>query len=638
MTGGFGFGLTVNDYKIADLDGHYYSVTAKVVETEDTDSGKRLVIDDLYVKGNVTGLLRYKSYLYVYGDSDLDIGDIIKFSARLKDRTIVYEDKFASTEISRGIKYTAEAYAEDVTVTDNRLTLFEEINLFLRNSLMAGLEKDEFSVGYALLTGRSEYMDAELLSSFRLAGVAHIFAVSGLHIGFLAAVLGWVFDKLKINRTVKAVIITLVLLLYSGVCGFSSSSVRATVMTAVVLFASIKGARYDRLSSIAVAAIIVLLYAPVQLFTPGFQLSFAVVLGIALFATPIAKLFKFLPKTIADSLGVVISAQLVSIPISLYWFGRFSIIAVLINLIFVPAVSVIYTLLFITTIVGGLFSIEAVTLFIPNYVLKFVNMCISAFDYKIFIFGGVTMGAFVVLYYLSLLFLSGMLNSKRLIRTIASVICCAVFLTGTIALTSTEKSAVRVFVCGSEKLCVTVVDTPSENVMIVSSANTVYSVGRLNSLSQKQDINTLDTVIFTGGNDIEIQAFITKLRTVFTLKRICYYGERDEGLESVIQKSFGNLKTQAVTDGVDLEMKTFECAFALSGRVLECEINGKRVAVFSNVDGVNYTALDGEFDLMVCGASAETVFGYYKPTRAVAYRKTVGFTDGESQGTAKITL
>ena len=638
LSGGLGFGLTIDSYNNADLNGHYYSITAKVIEAEETDGGQRLILDDIYVKGNVAGKLRYKAYLYVLGNSNFDVGDVISFSASLNDRAMIYEGQLASTEISRRIKYTAEVYANEVTVSGYNLTVFEKINLFIRNSLKAGLDKDEFSVGYALLTGHSEYMDEEILSSFRLAGVAHIFSVSGLHIGFLAAVLGWVFNKLKVNRLIKAIIITLILFLYSGVCGFSSSSVRASVMTGVVLFASVKGARYDRLSSIAAAALIILLCAPIQLFTPGFQLSFAVVLAIAILATPIAKLFKFLPKIIANSLGVVLSAQLVSIPISLYWFGHFSIIAVLINLIFVPAVSVIYTVLFVAAILGGIFSIESALLFVPNYILKFVNMCITAFDYKIFIFGGFTLGALVVFYYLALLWLSGLFNSKRLIRTLISVVCCAVFLTGTVAINIAEKNSTSMFVCGSEKLCVTGIDAPTENVMIVSDAKTVYSTARLKRLSQKEDLTVLDTVVFTNGNDIEIQAFVTKLRTVFAIKRICYYGEKDEILEMALKKSFGSIKLVALSDGVDLQMKTFDCKFALGGRAVLLDINEKTVALFSKVDGVNYTSLQGDFDITVSGELSELIKAHYAPKRALSYRKTAGFVDGESQGTVKITL
>ena len=62
------------------------------------------------------------------------------------------------------------------------------------------------------------------------------------------------------------------------------------------------------------------------------------------------------------------------------------------------------------------------------------------------------------------------------------------------------------------------------------------------------------------------------------------------------------------------------------------------MALFSKVDGINYTSLQGDFDITVSGELSALIKAHYAPKRALSYRKTVGFVDGESQGTAKITL
>ncbi len=638
LVGSLSFSTAVINYQNANLNGHFYTVSAHVEQVSQTDTGNRFVLSDVQVNGNFKGKLNHKIYLYVYGESGVDVGQTIKFSATLIDKDLIYEEKFASFDLASGIKYFAEVDASDIEILNFSPTIFESVNLFLRDALRLGLDTEEFSVGYALLTGSDGSMDQDLLSSYRLAGVAHIFAVSGLHIGFLAGVLSWLFDKLKVKTLIKAFVITLILFFYSGVCGFSSSSIRASIMTAVVLFSSVGGVRYDRFSSIALAFIIILIIQPIQLFTVGFQLSFAVVTGIALLSAPISRLFKFLPKPVAESLGVVISAQLASMPISLIWFGQVSVIAVLINLIFVPAVSVIYTFLFATTILGGLFGIESVLLFIPNYVLKFVNMCISAFDYKIFLVSGLVLGVFTFFYYFVLVLLSGLINGKRLTKTCVSIVCTAVFLTGTAILTINENKSVNVYVCGSEKACVTVIDTPEENVMIVSEAKTTYSTTRLNRLSKMHAISTIDTLLFSGGNEIEIQSFVTKLRTVFAIKRICYYGEEDLGLESAVKKSFSNVEIFNAFCGDKIEFKSLSGAFALEGRAFDLTVQNKRIAVFASVVGVNYKNLSGRFDIMICGSDAQQIITFHNPNKAVCYRKSNWCDDGESQGTLKIRL
>jgi competence protein ComEC len=263
-----------------------------------------------------------------------------------------------------------------------------------------------------MLCGNSDFIDGELLENYRSVGVAHIFAVSGLHIGFLALVLKFILSKIKMNRFVRAFLIIFVLLFYSGVCGFSSSSIRATIMCAVSLIASAVGKKYDRLSSVSFALIIVLMIWPVQLFSLGFQLSFGVVFGIILLSRPIANILRFLPRKLSISLSSVISAQLTSLPICLYAFKEFSAISVIANLIFIPIVGFVFIFLFVSVLLSLITGLGGVFLFLPSYVVKGINYLFSIADYKIFMIGGVSLGAFGVVYYLALIISSQVVNLK----------------------------------------------------------------------------------------------------------------------------------------------------------------------------------------------------------------------------------
>ncbi len=341
--GSIGFSSSINRFERANLGGRNYDVTAKIVDVKVDGSITRLVIDNMDISGNRSGRLHYKASLTVYGENDLEIGNIISFNANLYDNNYMFEDRFNANDIERGIKYNASLSIDEISVVDNNTTIFERINLFIKNSLKLGLDESEFTVGYALLTGNSSYMDYDLISSYREAGVAHIFAVSGLHIGFLASVLMFLFKKIKINPYIKSGIIVAVLFMYCGICGFSASSLRATIMASVSLFAFSRGDRYDGLTALSMSAIIILLISPIQLLCVGFQLSFAVVVGILTLSKPISNLLKFLPNKLALSLGAVLSAQIFSMPICLYAFGQTSLISIAANIIFIPIVSFIFT-------------------------------------------------------------------------------------------------------------------------------------------------------------------------------------------------------------------------------------------------------------------------------------------------------
>ena len=95
------------------------------------------------------------------------------------------------------------------------------------------LDKDTAAICYAMLIGDTKGVDDATLDSFRFGGVAHIFAVSGLHIGLVYGVIAFAMKKLRANKFLSAAICIAVILLYSAVCGFTLSSVRAVIMCAV---------------------------------------------------------------------------------------------------------------------------------------------------------------------------------------------------------------------------------------------------------------------------------------------------------------------------------------------------------------------------------------------------------------------
>ena len=635
ILGGAVMHYAIKDYENASLNNHYYNITAHVSDSAETLNGKRLIIEDINIQGERKGKLTFKAYVYVNGNIDIDMGDRVTFSAYLVDNPLIYDNSFSAYNLIYRTKYTAEVSADSIQVISSEPTVFESINIFIRDTLSSTLDKDEFSVAYAMLTGNDEQIDYELLSSYRYAGIAHIFAVSGLHIGFLATALSFVFDKLKANRLLKAIVISFALFFYSGICGFSASSIRAAVMTSVMLFAAVKGDRYDGLSSISLAAIFILLFSPVQLFSVGFQLSFVVVLGMIILTKPIEKLLKFLPKKIASSLAMAFSAQIASIPVCLDNFGYFSPIAVLINVIFIPIASVIFIVLLIAVIIGGLFNIANITLFLPKYVLYCINLVINAVDFEKLVVGGFAFGILTLVYYIACIIPSNFINLKRIHRIIALIVCAVICVVGSGVIDFIENEKTKVFVVGSERLCVTIIDAKDENILFVSKASYGFSAARLKSISDRYGVKNIDTVVFFNDTSIDAQVFMTKLNTVFDVQKAIYFGDKDDIKEKIIEKSFGvQMENASVCqDFIDGDIK---CEYAIDGRAITAEIKGKRFAVFSFNEVDSYYGLNGKFDLMVCSFNADLALNFYKPKHPVSYRHSSEFTDGETFGAAII--
>ncbi len=641
----FGFGfmaftLNNNAYNEADLGNHYHDVSGKITQIYDTENGKKAVLSNVYV--NKYGELDYDAYLYVNGKVNLDIGDIVKFKSRLTDKSVVYEDRYMANDVVDGIKYTLNVNAENLQIVGNQTSVLEKVNLFIRQALKNGMDGQEFSVSYALLTGNSNYMADDVIGVFRNTGVAHIFAVSGLHIGFLATLLNLLLKRIRINKYVKATIITLVLFFYSGVCGFSASSIRASIMSAVMLFLSAKGERYDGLSAVSFSAIIILLISPAQLFCVGFQLSFTVVMGILILSPVISRPFKFLGKKVSSSIGTVVSAQLSGFPICLYAFGQVSPLSIIANLIFIPIVGIVFILLLFGAVFGGAFGISYVLLFPTKYLITALIFVIKVFDNYLFLIGGFSFGIFAIIYYLLIISASDIINLKWLPKLIICLLLCASLITCTMVKTNNE-SEPRIYISGSEDICATMVLSEEENVLIISDVNYSFSTYRLNRIISKERINELDLVILQNFDDvIDFPKIATRLNGVVRVKEYVYYGEQNAMYEQILVRSFPNVKVSSCIDGkLNYKSRQFSFEFKGNGTCLSISKNGGEtyslLTGFSRF-GIIPNNLNINGGVVVASDSVEAVSARYNLSSIISYKRSNEFTDAQTQGNIKYYL
>lgn len=177
------------------------------------------------------------------------------------------------------------------------------------------------------------------------AGVIHVLAVSGLHVGFIALIIIILLGR--INLFLRSIITMIALFLFLIITGAQPSVIRAVIMGTVIILSFMFVRGTNIFNSLALAALIILLMKPGQLFSPGFQLSFSAVWGIAVFY-PIfreiiskinvkSKAVEYILLFLCVSLG----AQIGTLPFTLIYFGKLSIIALVINLIVIPLVGVI---------------------------------------------------------------------------------------------------------------------------------------------------------------------------------------------------------------------------------------------------------------------------------------------------------
>lgn len=205
-----------------------------------------------------------------------------------------------------------------------------------------GLRGDELAVTAALLLGQRQDISEELYTGYVNAGVIHLLAISGLHIGMLALLLNLLFTPLrnyKHGRWISGFSILIILWGFAYITGLSPSVIRAITMFSFITVALHIRRPQNSLHTLAASAFVLLLFDPDLLFMPGFQLSYLAVAGIVVLQPEFNKLWKaknVVVRYIRDLITVMISAQLAVLPVSLYYFHQFPLLFFVGNLCIVP--------------------------------------------------------------------------------------------------------------------------------------------------------------------------------------------------------------------------------------------------------------------------------------------------------------
>lgn len=318
---------------------------------------------------------------------------------------------------ANGIRYTANA--SQYEKTGKSKNVFLRLNAAVYDVTYAHMSRDEAGVAYALLTGNSGGMDDGLLNAVRQGGIAHVFAVSGLHIGILFSFAYFCFRPLGKYRFIPAFALALG---YSAMCGFTVSSVRAVIMCGVFGALRACGRKYDFLQSISFAAILVLVFAPSQWFAAGFRLSFGACLGLALFAGSFSRFFAHMriPKAIGGYLAANLSVQLFTFPVFMQTFGYLSVWGFLLNLVIVPFVPVLFLGLLFFTALALIVPPAAVLLAVPSGMLSLLIFLFASVDFSLVI-TGFSLGVGATVWLVGCVALSPRMRLEKLPRGVAAV-------------------------------------------------------------------------------------------------------------------------------------------------------------------------------------------------------------------------
>lgn len=333
------------------------------VERIEYKSGKRILIiksnrmtNQQFISKKNYRVKVYETYQSGIGDtkesaviSDIHIGNIIECQLELWQPKIPSNPgEFDSQAYyrARGIDFLGKAGY--ITVTDKRqhlvLQKLTEMQNRAQQILIQNLSEEHAGILGTMLLGNSGEMEPQLRKLYQRNGIAHILAISALHISILGNGCYQLLRRLRFPPWLSGGIVLAILVLYGWVTGYSSSTVRAVIMFGLMLAGDWLERTYDMLTGIGIAAWLLLVENPWKLWDAGFLLSFSAVLALGLVVPLLQTYIEPFRKGkvrwyLANSILSGIVLQLITGPVVIYFFYDFPVYGIFLNLLVIPLMT-----------------------------------------------------------------------------------------------------------------------------------------------------------------------------------------------------------------------------------------------------------------------------------------------------------
>jgi competence protein ComEC len=247
----------------------------------------------------------------------------------------------------------AVVFAESVDIVARfRPGLMGRVRTFLSGSLSV-LAKPQRALAQALVLGERSLLTDAIRDNWRKAGASHLLAVSGLHVSIVGGAVFYLMRR-RFGMRPSSLAATLTVVLYAGVIGHSMSAWRAALTFALVSLAEFVLRRQHWPTTVSFVAATLLLFSPLSLTDPGFQLSFLAALSIMHLSPLLTRLLPAsLPRGVTTLLSASMAAQIATMPIVAIHFSAVPLYGLLSSLLLIPLAPALLVLALLTALLGA---------------------------------------------------------------------------------------------------------------------------------------------------------------------------------------------------------------------------------------------------------------------------------------------
>lgn len=356
------FAVSLQLDKAADpLLGGTYDISATVTSKRTISTDSAVFTLESNTENGKVGILLYTD------DIHAGKGDTLRFSAEFSKLFNTAAYNTADRYRSDGITLSA-TLKSDIAVTkgDYPLSFIDDYRNYLTDRIKTEFSDDSGALMLGIFAGDKSTLSDELYYDIKAAGVAHLTAVSGMHLTLIITILMALLSVTGIAGTYRIrFILTVVLTLcFTAFFGFTASVVRSGIMIITANIGAVFYRKSDCVTSVGLAVLLITLFDPLSCTDAGLILSAVTTLGAGAAAPAISgKLtaaFPRLNKKLCDTLCVSFCAALAGIPLSAIYFGTFSVAGIFVSVIVLPLFTVCLTAMLIYALTGGIITPIAV--------------------------------------------------------------------------------------------------------------------------------------------------------------------------------------------------------------------------------------------------------------------------------------
>ena len=523
-------------------------------------------------------------YLPLSSEIKFKVGDKIIINADIEPKKVNLTESVSVHNFISGVQFNLKN-AKFVDLVQGKASFGESIKVRVRDAMLKYVPSGD--IMFSMVFGSRNVMSDEFVSSSNLTGLAHLFAVSGLHLGLIAGFVTWICKKCKANKFVDYIIVLLLSGLYALLVGFGPSVARAFLMLTIYKSGRLFGLRHCGMSSLSLSGLIILLINPLMLFNMSFQLTFMAIIGLLFFSLPLSKIIKTKFKSFNKFVVTVLSVNIGVLPIMLHYFGSVSLIVLFANILIVPFVTLVFPFVFTGIILACIFPPFAYVLLPLGYVFSFVEFVVMYLAKVPFFAINLKLSVFWIILYLAFLVLisSYSLISKKPKTILASIMIVVIMVSNIIVSFGRIDGSVKIeSIANESNYSLVMVEIENKHYLVSSGELLVQAIYTCTTFMQEKNIKKIDGLVKSNFESKDFER-LAKYKQALNIEKL---------VTSTIHDGFKDL----FGDNILISCMVGDYIFApINESIVELVGKGGRVLFVDNLDD-NDIALSGKAQLI----------------------------------------